>query len=79
MRPYGQITPGFPREDFCEVGACGTAAVITPVARIYVVPTWYVFNDGKTGPVVKQLYDALTQIQRGERDDPYGWTQEVDI
>lgn len=65
--------------DFCEVGACGTAAVITPVARIYLDPKWYVFNDGKTGPVVKQLYDALTQIQRGERDDPYGWTHEVEI
>jgi len=27
--------------------------------------------------VTQQLYDLLTAIQKGEREDPYGWTHSV--
>ncbi|MCP4755040.1 MAG: branched-chain amino acid aminotransferase [Proteobacteria bacterium] len=64
-----------------EMAACGTAAVISPVGKIWVGNQWYKFhkNGEEVGPVMQQLYDSLTRIQRGEQEDPYGWTHEVEI
>jgi branched-chain amino acid aminotransferase len=64
-----------------EMAACGTAAVISPVGKVFYNDTWYRFyQDGEAvGPVMQRLYDALTQLQRGETADPYGWTMTVDI
>lgn len=62
--------------DFEEVGACGTAAVITPIGRIDDADTGvnYVFSqDGQPGPVCLKLYHALRAIQYGEAPDNNGW------
>jgi len=66
---------------FREVGACGTAAVLAPVGRMLVDGEWHRFhgNGEVVGPVMQQLYDRLVSLQRGERDDPYGWTRAVDL
>ncbi len=66
-------------DQFLEVGACGTAAVLAPVGKILVDGQWHHFHDeGKSvGPVMQQLYDRLVSLQRGEREDAYGWTHEV--
>jgi len=67
--------------DFAEVAACGTAAVLSPVGRIYFDDAWHpIYEDGNTvGPVMQKLYDLLVGIQKGELPDPYGWTHEVSI
>jgi len=67
--------------DFEEIAACGTAAVLSPVGRIWFDNQWHSFYDeGKSvGPVMQELYDLLVGIQRGEMADPYGWTHEVKI
>lgn len=64
-----------------EMAACGTAAVISPVGKIFFEDQWHSFyGDGeKVGPVMMKLYELLTQIQKGELEDPYGWTREVAI
>ncbi len=63
--------------EFEEVGACGTAAVITPIRKI-VDPDrdiTYTFGDGEhPGKVTSRLYETLTGIQNGDIKDPYGWT-----
>lgn len=66
-------------ENIEEFGACGTAAVISPVGKILVNDQWYRFygKGEEVGPVMTELYKLLTQIQKGEREDPYGWTPEV--
>jgi branched-chain amino acid aminotransferase len=66
-------------DSFVEVAACGTAAVISPVGKIWFDNSWHSFNgDGEqVGPIMQQLYDLLRQIQSGEREDSYGWTVEV--
>ncbi len=68
-------------ESFQEMGACGTAAVLSPVGRIWFDDAWHnVSSDGQTvGPVMQQLYDTLVGIQKGELDDSFGWLHEVDI
>ncbi|HLW06614.1 MAG TPA: branched-chain amino acid aminotransferase [Marinilabiliaceae bacterium] len=63
-------------ETFDEVGACGTAAVISPVAEIDDLDTGkkYVFSkDGKPGPISEKLYRKLRAIQNGEEPDKFGW------
>jgi branched-chain amino acid aminotransferase len=68
-------------ETFEEAGACGTAAVISPVRSIVdeVTGKTYPFSkDGQPGPVSVKLYERLTAIQTGELPDPYGWIEIVE-
>ncbi len=61
---------------FEEAGACGTAAVISPIERIddYDEKISYVFSkDGKPGPVSDKLYHRLRAIQYGDEPDAHGW------
>ncbi len=67
-------------ETFEEAGACGTAAVISPIGRIDDLETKksYVFSeDGKPGPVSTKLYNKLVGIQYGKEEDVHGWTTVV--
>ncbi len=66
---------------FEEVAACGTAAVLSPVGKIWFDAHWHSFyNQGESvGPVMQKLYDLLCQLQSGERADPYQWTVEVPL
>jgi branched-chain amino acid aminotransferase len=66
-------------DTFVEVAACGTAAVLSPVGKIWFDDKWHTFyaNGEKVGPVMQSLYDCLCQIQKGERPDNFGWTPEV--
>ena len=66
---------------FEEAGACGTAAVISPIERIDDLETGksYVFTkDGKPGPVLTELYNRLRAIQYGDAADDYGWVTIVE-
>jgi branched-chain amino acid aminotransferase len=61
---------------FEEAGACGTAAVISPIERIddYDMKITYQFSkDGKPGPVCEKLYNKLRAIQYGDEPDTFGW------
>lgn len=69
-----EIVAGRVTEVFCM----GTAAVIVPVGRIGRHGRDVTVADGRPGPVTAKLYDALTAIQYGRADDPYGWTRVVD-
>lgn len=61
---------------FDEVGACGTAAVITPIKKIFDRDSNNTFEyckDGQAGPVSTKLYKHLQGIQLGEMEDKFGW------
>lgn len=63
-------------ETFEEAGACGTAAVISPIERIDDIEmgkSYVIAKDGKPGPWCRKLYDELTGIQFGDREDKHGW------
>lgn len=67
-------------ESFDEVGAVGTAAVITPVCSITYRTKEFTFGSpDKAGPVITKLYDRLTKIQTGEFEDRHGWLIEVEV
>ncbi|MGL5317775.1 MAG: branched-chain amino acid aminotransferase [Bacteroidales bacterium] len=61
---------------FEEAGACGTAAVISPIERIDDVEenkSYVLSKDGKPGKVCEALYNKLRAIQNGEEADPFAW------
>jgi len=61
---------------FEEAGACGTAAVISPIERIDDVEkgiSYVISKDGKPGPVSTKLYNKLRAIQYGDEPDEFGW------
>ena len=66
---------------FDEAGACGTAAVISPIARIDDLDEnkSYVFSkDGKPGPICEKLYHKLRAIQYGDEPDTHHWVTIVE-
>ena len=65
--------------DFQEAGACGTAAVISPIERLDDPETGKSYNFGKEpGPWSTKLYNKLRAIQLGEEPDVHGWVRILD-
>lgn len=67
--------------EFNEVGACGTAAVISPIGKIVDPENNRVFEyckNGEPGPIQMQLYNKLTAIQTGDEEDEFGWVTIVE-
>jgi branched-chain amino acid aminotransferase len=60
-----------------EVFACGTAAVITPVATIKGSDGDWTVGDGSPGPVTMRLREELLGIQFGHAADPHGWIHKI--
>lgn len=65
-------------QDCTELFACGTAAVVTPIAELgeedgtkYPVKHSY-------GPISKRLRDMLTGIQEDNQPAPEGWVHEIE-
>jgi len=64
-------------DEFVEAGACGTAAVISPIGSLTHGQDKHVFySETEVGPVTRQLYERLTGMQFGEVDAPAGWIVE---
>lgn len=65
-------------DEFKEAGACGTAAVITPIGGIEYKDNLHVFySESEVGPVTKKLYNTLYGIQFGDVEAPEGWIVKV--
>lgn len=66
-------------DKFAEAGACGTAAVISPIGGIQYGDDFHVFySETEVGPIIKRLYDELTGIQFGDVEAPEGWIVKVE-
>lgn len=62
-------------ETFEEAGACGTAAVISPISYIDDLDTGKRYSFSETpGPISTRLYHHLRDIQYGIEEDKHGWT-----
>jgi branched-chain amino acid aminotransferase len=59
---------------FKEVGACGTAAVITPVYSVTHGDKVYTFGkENEAGETLTKLFKEIQGVQYGEIEDKYGW------
>ncbi len=64
--------------DFKEAGACGTAAVISPIGGIQYNGQLHVFHsETEVGPLTQKLYKELTGVQTGDVEAPAGWIVKV--
>lgn len=66
---------------FEEAGACGTAAVCTPIGEIVDLDNdikYTLAKDGKPGEMTTKLYNHLRGIQDGEIEDIHGWCDFVE-
>lgn len=69
-----RVVDGLRSGKVAEMFACGTAAVVTPIGRL-------ASNDFDlevpTGPKTAEIYDELTAIQLGRREDKFGWLYQI--
>jgi branched-chain amino acid aminotransferase len=64
---------------FVEAGACGTAAVISPIASVFDLDNGVRVSYGtEVGSTCLKLYNALQDIQYGRVEDTFGWTEVVE-
>lgn len=65
--------------EFSEAGACGTAAVVSPIKSIYDADKniRYTYGD-EPGEISLKLYEKLIGIQYGCEDDTHGWVTIVE-
>ncbi|KQQ04079.1 MULTISPECIES: branched-chain amino acid aminotransferase [unclassified Rathayibacter] len=64
--------------DVVEVFACGTAAVITPIAELKGDGFSVGHEGAPAGPLTMSLREELTDIQYGRREDTHGWMTRLD-
>lgn len=60
-----------------EVFGTGTAAVISPVGKLRYKDDVMLIGNGEIGEVSQKIYDTLTGIQLGKREDNFGWRVKV--
>lgn len=78
MPVYERKVPIDSLDEFKEAGACGTAAVITPIGGIEYKEKLHVFySETEVGPITKELYRILCGIQFGDIEGPEGWIYKV--
>ena len=61
-----------------ECFGTGTAAVISPVGKLRYKDDVMVISGGEIGPVSARIYDEITGIQGGTKEDKLGWITFVD-
>ncbi|HOV87362.1 MAG TPA: branched-chain amino acid aminotransferase [Syntrophobacteraceae bacterium] len=65
--------------DMKEIFGTGTAAVISPVGEVFYRDQRLRVGNGGVGQWSQKLYDEIVGIQYGEREDPFGWTYQMNI
>ncbi len=60
-----------------EMFGTGTAAVISPVGSIHYRDESVVINNGEVGELSRRLFDEITAIQYGKKEDVNGWIETV--
>ena len=60
-----------------EAWGTGTAAVVSPIGRLFYNGEEYTVSDNKIGELTQKLYDNLTGIQWGKIKEEKGWSVKV--
>lgn len=69
------------KNKFNEIGACGTAVVLTPVDKVvYKDKLIKLGGDKPVSPedsILRQMYNRIRRVQYGEEEDVFGWLTEL--
>jgi branched-chain amino acid aminotransferase len=74
----GEWRDGVASGDIAEIFACGTAAVVTPIALLKGEGFEAGSADAAAGPLTMELRKELTDIQYGRAEDRHGWLTRLD-
>lgn len=72
-----EVAEGCKDGTISEAFATGTAAVVSPIGEIGYLGEDITVGTGDTGPLARRLFDELTGIQYGRKDDPFGWSVRI--
>lgn len=72
-----EIVDGAKSGKLKEVFGTGTAAVISPVGELAASNWKLTINNNEMGPVSQFLYDELTGIQNGTKEDQFHWLHKI--
>lgn len=72
-----EIFAAHKRGELEEAFGAGTAAVISPVGELTWNDQTISINDKKIGQLSQRIYDEITAIQLGKKEDPFNWTVKV--
>lgn len=72
-----EIKEYYERNELEEAFGTGTAAVISPIGELVCSEGAMVINEREIGEMAQKLYDHLTGIQTGTKNDPFNWVVEV--
>lgn len=72
-----ELTAGLESGAVEEIWGTGTAAVVSPVGAVSYLGKEYTVKDGGIGELTHRLYDELTGIQWGRKEDVRGWIKPV--
>lgn len=81
LKTERRVVPVTELSEFEEAGACGTAAVISPIWKIFDPGENKIYEFGKdctAGEITMKLYNKLISIQNGDEPDTFGWVSIVD-
>ena len=60
-----------------EIFCAGTAAIISPIGLVKYKDINYEFSKGNVGKITNKLYEILTEIQFGNKNEDYGWIKKI--
>ncbi|WP_042459902.1 branched-chain amino acid aminotransferase [Neobacillus dielmonensis] len=72
-----EVFEAYERGELEEVFGAGTAAVISPVGELNWNGRIITINDNQIGEISQRLYDEMTAIQLGKKEDPFNWTVKI--
>ncbi len=72
-----ELIEGCKNGEVQEAFMCGTAAVVTPIGGFAYGDEKIVVNNNEIGEMTQKIYDELTGIQWGLKEDTFGWTVKV--
>jgi branched-chain amino acid aminotransferase len=73
-----EVVEGCKTKALKEMFATGTAAVISPVGEIGYKGEVFQIADGGIGELSQTLYEEISAIQYGHKEDPFGWSVRID-
>lgn len=73
-----EVVEAYDKGTLKEIFGTGTAAVVSPVGWLTYKNKDMVINDGKPGEIALKLFDEITSIQYGIKEDSFGWLTEVE-
>jgi branched-chain amino acid aminotransferase len=73
-----EVIQAYDKGNLLSVFGTGTAAIISSVGWLTYKDKKMVLNNGKAGELDKKLFDEITSIHYGLKEDTHGWTLPVE-